>query len=192
MTVPPPSLPQSVADLVSAADAGIAHDFTFFWGHRSRRDGVLGPSVLSQWYPAPFAVDGIIYPTAEHYMMAEKARLFGDSAVLAEILATEDPRGAKALGRRVMHFDEARWNDAAFATVVRGNAAKFTQNESLGAVLRDTGTSVIVEASPVDTVWGIGLAADDPRATDPRQWNGSNLLGFALMAVRATLSPRGH
>jgi len=49
---------------------------------------------------------------------------------------------------------------------------------------------VLVEASPLDRVWGIGLAADDPRAADPAGWRGLNLLGFALMEARDLLSGR--
>ena len=69
----------------------------------------------------------------------------------------------------------------------RGNVAKFSQNAELGAFLLGTGHQVLVEASPVDPIWGIGLAATDPAAQDPRAWRGLNLLGFALMAARDVL-----
>ena len=84
-------------------------------------------------------------------------------------------------------FDASRWDAAAFGIVTRGSKEKFGQNPELRAFLLETGDAVLVEASPVDSVWGIGLAADDPRASDPRQWQGRNLLGFALMAARSQL-----
>lgn len=120
-------------------------------------------------------------------MTAEKARLFGDEAALERGLAKDDPAAAKAAGRGVLGFDEAMWRRHRFEVVVRGNQAKFTQHAALRAFLVGTGDRVLVEASPVDAIWGIGLAVDDPRAQDPARWLGLNLLGFALMQVRETL-----
>jgi ribA/ribD-fused uncharacterized protein len=54
--------------------------------------------------------------------------------------------------------------------------------------LLGTNVRVLAEASPSDRIWGIGLGADDECASDPRRWNGLNLLGFALMSARATLA----
>ena len=172
--------------LLAAIERGQQPDFLFFWGHKAKH-GDLGKHVLSQWWPARFEVEGQAYPTAEHYMMAEKARLFGDDEMRRKILAAPDPGKAKALGRKVRGFDAASWDAVCFDIVVRGNVAKFGQDPMLGGWLRKTGTAVLVEASPVDPIWGIGLAADDPRAQDPAQWQGRNLLGFALMRVRAGL-----
>ena len=87
-----------------------------------------------------------------------------------------------------MGYDDARWVAHRFDAVVRGNQAKFSQAKRLREFLAATAPRVLVEASPVDAIWGIGMAADDPRATDPRQWAGLNLLGFALMAVRDRLA----
>ena len=142
---------------------------------------------LSQWFPAAFTVDGIRYATAEHWMMAEKARLFEDGLALARVLAKDDPGAAKAAGRSVRGFDEAVWRRHRFDIVVRGNRAKFEQHPLLRDFLLATGDQVLVEASPVDPIWGIGLAAGDPRAQDPMHWQGLNLLGFALMAARDAL-----
>ncbi|MGJ5203315.1 NADAR family protein [Bradyrhizobium sp. HKCCYLR20261] len=97
------------------------------------------------------------------------------------------PSQAKKLGREVRGFDDARWTAHRFDIAVRGNVAKFGQNPPLGQWLRSTAEAVLVEASPVDRIWGIGLAADDPRARDPLTWLGLNLLGFALMKARAAL-----
>jgi ribA/ribD-fused uncharacterized protein len=158
-----------------------------FWGHEPRADGRLSESVLSQWWPCRFVVDGQLYTTAEQFMMAGKARLFGDAAALAEILATHDPAACKALGRKVRGFDGARWTAAAFEVVTRGNVAKFGDDPALRAYLLGTGDDVLVEASPVDRIWGIGLASDHASVGDPHAWRGQNLLGFALQRARAIL-----
>ena len=176
--------------LAALVARGARPAYLMFWGHRPRRDGALGPSCLSQWWPSPFTVEGVVYPTAEHWMMAAKARLFGDGETADRILAASSPAQAKALGRRVRGFDEERWAACRVELVVRGNLAKFGQDAKLRAYLLDTGTRVLVEASPLDAVWGIGCAATDPRATDPARWPGRNLLGFALMEVRDRLAGR--
>ena len=135
-------------------------------------------------------LDGVRFATAEHYMMWRKALLFGDEEVAAQVLTAVHPKQAKDFGRRVRGFDEADWVAHRRAIVVDGNAAKFAQHPALGDYLAGTGERVLVEASPVDRVWGVGLAADDPRAGKPRAWRGLNLLGFALADVRAQLGSR--
>lgn len=150
--------------------------FTFFWS---------GP--FSQWHRSPFQIDGTLYVTAEQYMMAGKARLFGDDDALARILATDEPREQKALGRRVRGFEEARWNAAARDIVFTGNRAKFTTHRDLLQLLLETEGTMLVEASPLDTVWGIGMAADNPAARDRASWQGANWLGEVLTRLRDTL-----
>lgn len=167
--------------------AGERPAFLFFWGHQPRDDGALGASCLSQWYPARFSLDGEAYATTEHWMMAEKARLFEDHETRERILAAATPAEAKDLGRAVRGFENEAWNRARHDVVLRGNLAKFGQNPELGRFLRDTAAQVLVEASTVDRIWGIGLAQDDPRAADPTRWRGLNLLGFVLMEARSTL-----
>lgn len=178
---------RNVAELIAALRRGERIKYLMFWGHRPPRSGGVGRGCLSQWWPAEFTVDGVRYRTAEHYMMAAKARLFGDERAEARILAAGHPGEAKDLGRRVRGFDEARWAAARFDLVVRGNLAKFGGHPELREFLLGTGNRVLVEASPVDRVWGIGLAADDERAERPEHWRGLNLLGFALMEVRRVL-----
>lgn len=170
-------------DLRSRFNAGEAFKFVFFWGHQTHKKEVTA-TCFSQWYEAPFVVDGERYPTAEHFMMAQKAALFGDQETRALVLRAPNPGAAKALGRRVRGFDEAVWTEKRFAIVVRANEAKFSQNPELEQFLKTTGSRILVEASPVDKIWGIGLAQDDERAKDPNAWLGLNLLGFALMQVR--------
>lgn len=188
MSQPPIPPLTEVAALVAAIQQGLQPQYLFFWGHTPRADGQVGAGCLSQWWAAaPFEVGGVVYPTAEHFMMAEKARLFGDAVAREEILATTDPAAAKKLGRSVRGFEPTRWEQHRFDIVVRGNVAKFSQHPVLRDFLLQTGTHILVEASPLDRIWGIGLAADSPVATDPAQWRGLNLLGFALMVVRAQL-----
>ncbi|MEU4568886.1 NADAR family protein [Micromonospora sp. NPDC023956] len=179
--------PYSVADLTDAVRAGRTPRFLFFWGHRARPDGTVGPACLSQWWPAPFVVDGTAFATAEHYMMWAKAMLFGDRATAGKVLTVAHPNEAKTLGRAVAGFDERTWQEHRYDIVVAGNVAKFGQHPDLRAFLLATGERVLVEASPLDRVWGIGLASTDPAAADPARWRGLNLLGFALMRARAAL-----
>ncbi|RKE19005.1 NADAR family protein [Streptomyces sp. TLI_171] len=175
-------------ELVAAVASGVRPKYLHFWGHRPQRDGQIGAGALSQWWPSPFTVDGVQYRTAEHWMMAGKARLFGDEEILPRILQSRTPAEAKKLGRLVRGFDDARWTAQRFDLVVAGSVAKFGQDDRLRAYLVRTGGRVLVEASPLDRIWGIGLAADDERANSPAQWPGLNLLGFALMEARAQLT----
>lgn len=179
-------LPDDVQALRAAVQSGLQPKYLFFWGHTG--DAEVGPHVLSQWYPVEFTLDGVVYATAEHWMMAAKARLFGDDTALTSILAAKTPGEAKALGRGVRGFDGPTWNAAKMDIVVAGNRAKFGQHPDLQAYLQSTRDRVLVEASPVDLVWGIGWAAHAPEARDPSQWRGENLLGFALMRARSQLS----
>ena len=179
---------RSVEDLLRALDAGATPKYVLFWGHQANADGSIGKGCLSQWFESSFRVDGQTYLTAEHFMMAEKARLFDDVETRANILAARTPAEAKKLGRGVKGFDDALWEQGRFDIVVRANEAKFLQNRALRNYLLTTGDRVLVEASPVDRIWGVGLAANDERALEPRAWCGLNLLGFALMEVRARLA----
>ena len=145
------------------------------------------PAVFGQWTDSVFVVDGVTYRCAEQFMMAEKARLFGDEATRAQIIASTSPREHKALGRRVAGFDHAVWERTRLDIVVRGNLAKFGQNPAMRAALLATGDKLLVEASPLDRIWGVGLRADDPRIHDRATWGGQNLLGEALMRARTEL-----
>ncbi|WP_413759147.1 NADAR family protein [Streptomyces sp. MMBL 11-3] len=173
--------------LVSAVRAGAKVRYLHFWGHRPRADGRIGPSCLSQWWPSPFTVDGVEYRTAEHWMMARKARLFGDAEAERLALDAANPALAKKAGRLVRGFDEAVWERERFGIVVEGSVRKFASDEALRGFLLGTGERVLVEASPLDRVWGIGLPADADAASDPTRWRGPNLLGFALMQARSHL-----
>lgn len=161
-----------------------------FWGH-TPNPKKMTKACLSQWYDCRFEADGVQYHTTEQYMMAQKAVLFCDMETYAKIMAADDPKDYKELGREVRFFDAAAWDHAKYPIVLRGNLAKFGQNPELWAYLDGTGDSVLVEASPYDGIWGVKLPMDDPRIGDPNQWNGENLLGFALMETRDILREKG-
>jgi ribA/ribD-fused uncharacterized protein len=179
---------RTVEDLKTIAASGLSPKYVFFWGHTPKVQGQIDQSCLSNWYPATFSVGGIEYPNTEHFMMAEKARLFGDETIRAQILRAKSPGVAKSLGRKVSGFDEATWRAHRFGIVVTGNHAKFAQNQDMGDFLRRTGSQVLVEASPRDRIWGIGMGKNNEHAENPLLWKGLNLLGFALMEVRHRLS----
>ncbi|MEM9244853.1 MAG: NADAR family protein [Cyanobacteria bacterium P01_F01_bin.153] len=172
----------SVEALHNHLAKGSQGKYLFFWGHQNK-SGAVTKSCFSQWYDSRFEEDGIIYPTAEHYMMAEKARLFGDTEALQKIIGATNPGEAKALGRTVQNFDQDVWIKHRFEIVVRGNTLKF-RDPALQELLLNTGDHILVEASPVDRIWGVGLGQDDGSIANPYRWKGSNLLGFALMKVR--------
>jgi len=178
------SLMRNRAALIAAVAAGQRPKYLFFWGHTGGPDS---KACLSQWYPAPFEVDGVRYATAEHWMMVGKARLF-EPAMIEPILAAPSPAAAKALGRTVAGFRPDVWDAHKVDIVVEGSVHKFAQNPVMGAFLAGTKQRVLVEAAPRDRIWGIGLGADNPKAQDPRTWRGHNHLGFALMEARARLA----
>ena len=131
------------------------------------------------------------YATAEHFMVAEKARLFGDASALARVLSAKSSAEAKAVGREVVGYVDDVWSNARFDAVVRGKMAKFGASADLRAFLLETGGRILVEAAPRDTLWGIGLGRDHPRASDPSGWRGQNLLGFALMQRARQVAAHG-
>lgn len=161
--------------------------FVFFWGHTPKQNNVLDHSVFSQWYFSPFYVENCLFPTAEHYMMYQKALLFGQKSIAEEILLAKSPAQAKDLGRNVLNFDEKLWQQHRMDIVVKGNLAKFSQNEALREYLLQTGNRILVETSPTDHIWGVGLEKNNPKIENPLLWKGENLLGFALMQVRDLL-----
>ncbi|MFK7969670.1 MAG: NADAR family protein [Bacteroidia bacterium] len=183
--------PFTQQSLIAQLEAGARIKYIFFWGHTATREAI-SKHCFSQWFERDFIVDGINYPTAEHWMMAEKARLFGDEEVLEQILKSSKPGEAKDLGRRVRDFDNETWNAKRFDIVVQGNFHKFQQHDDLRNFLIQTNERVIVEASPVDVIWGIGIAEDSNDAMNPARWKGPNLLGFALMEVRHRMKNLGN
>lgn len=170
--------------LIDNFEKGKRTKYLFFWGHQKSKSGELTSSCFSQWWTSPFIVEKVKFNTAEHWMMAQKALLFVDKEIYDKIIIAKSPAEAKALGRQVRNFDETTWNHKRFEIVVRGSLEKFTQHKDLKEFLLNTKERVLVEASPIDRIWGIGLKADSDKAENPKRWNGLNLLGFALMEVR--------
>jgi ribA/ribD-fused uncharacterized protein len=180
--------PRNVAELRQLIIAGRRPEYVLFLAPDPAEPGVLGSECLSQWYPSEMQLDGVRFPTAEHYMMWRKARLFGDSDVERQLLADDSPAVAKRLGRAVRNFRSDVWDRHRFDVVVDGSLAKFEQNERLRRYLLGTGDSILAEANPVDDIWGVGFEATDPQAQNPLRWTGPSLLGFALMRARDRLA----
>ena len=148
--------------------------------------------LFSQWADIPMVIDGVEYSCNEQYMMAEKARLFGDDEMHAKIMASDNPEEMKMkFGRHVRNFDDSVWKANARDIVYKANYAKFTQNYDCLLELAYSRGKTVVEASPTDKIWGIGLDQFDPRATDESQWQGTNWLGEAIMKVRDELEKDG-
>lgn len=155
----------------------ITDKYVFFWG-----------GVFSQWAKSTFKdVNGEQFTSCEQYMMYKKAELFNDKDTAIKILATNDVKKIKQLGREVQNFNNDVWDAEKLKIVISGNVYKFTQNESLKAELLKHKGKTFVEASPQDIIWGIGLHYDDDAVLDPKQWKGQNLLGIALTKVRNVL-----
>ena len=178
----------NIERLIREFELGKDLDFLFFWGHTEKLDGKISKQCLSQWFNASFLFDGVKYKTAEHWMMAQKALLFNEKHSFDKIVKSHTPKEAKALGRKVKNFGPDVWNDHKYQIVVAGNLHKFTQNTELFNYLKGTQERYLLEASPVDKVWGIGVSEDSEEADNPYAWTGENLLGFALMEVRDKIS----
>jgi len=150
--------------------------FTFFWS---------GP--FSQWYPAQFIIEGKTFTCAEQYMMYKKAEFFGDKEIAEKIMQVNDPKTQKMLGRKVSGFNVDEWNKNAKAFVYMGNYHKFIQNPKLLEKLMETKGTTLVEASPYDTIWGIGLSEDNINIFNRDKWRGTNWLGEVLTSLRDDL-----
>lgn len=170
---------------------GNRYKFLFFWGHTPPADGSINESCLSQWWMQPFCIDGVGYTCAEQYMMAEKARLFQDDEMLEQIMKAAFPKEMKAYGRAVKNFDKYEWEENCFRIVKTANKAKFSQNDKLLEFILGTRNRILVEASPRDCIWGIGMGKSNPDAENPIKWRGKNLLGFALTELRDDLLREG-
>ena len=153
---------------------GVALKFSYFWGHTNKLNEEVGKFCFSQWFESPFTVDNKTYKTAEHWMMSQKALLFNDNATSEKVLVADKPGEVKELGRQVLGFDDHVWNDKLFEIVRIGNIHKFNQHPILADYLIKTGDRVLVETSPVDIVWGIGLSQDSMDIDNIYAWRGLN------------------
>lgn len=151
-------------------------EFLFFW---------KSAEIYSNWHPSVFTDEaGHRFVNSEQFLMYHKALVMGDAETAAQILRETNPGKIKALGRQVRNFNEALWEEKRLGVMEAGCYLKFTQNSAMQAELLATGKRTLVEASPVDAIWGIGMAEDDALAEIPAKWRGRNLLGIALTNVR--------
>lgn len=149
--------------------------FTFFW---------KSESPFSQWYPSPFTINGKTFKTAEHKMMYEKAMLFSDTYAAIDILKANHPRKAKEIGRNVQNFDPVAWHRASYDIVYQANEHKFKTHPDLLKILLATEGTLLVEASPYDNIWGIGMDEAAALQTPKEKWPGKNQLGIILTNLR--------
>ena len=178
--------------LIERLEGGDTLKFLYFWGHTNKYNEEVGKFCFSQWFESPFTVNDVIYKTSEHWMMAHKALLFNDRNNFEKIINCDKPGEAKEYGRQVLGYDDQTWNDKKFDIVKLGNIHKFNQNHEFAKYLIKTDDRIIVEASPVDTIWGIGLSQDSSNIENIYNWRGQNLLGFVLMETRDFLKSFGH
>lgn len=154
----------------------VTNKYVFFWN-----------GIYSQWYEAPMTIDGVLYNCCEQYMMHQKALFFGDTETAEKIMLTSHPRDQKKLGREVKNFNKERWDKVNLQIVYKGNYSKFTQNDGLKSALLATGNKILVEASPYDQIWGIGMGEEENGIDNPINWKGQNLLGWAITLVKQEL-----
>lgn len=172
----------------------LIHFISFIHTKYSAMPGIIGfwkvdedYGWLSQWWKSDFVIDKVRYVCGEQYMMAQKALLFKDLDTYDKIMGTNNQQKMKQLGRMVKGFDEKTWIKNREQIVYDANYAKFSQNKELKDQLLLTREKELVEASPYDCIWGIGVTVHDKRFKKPHLWKGQNLLGNALMHVRAEL-----
>jgi ribA/ribD-fused uncharacterized protein len=154
----------------------INENYIYFFGEKNDY------GCFSQFYPCKFVYDCKIFMCCEQFMMYNKAILFGDIKIANKILQETSPKKIKSLGRKVCNFDENIWNENKEKIVFKGNFLKFTQNENLKRILIETQNKMLIEASPYDKIWGIGISKT--QAINGVKWKGLNLLGNILMDVR--------
>lgn len=178
------SLNFTIENLKSEYNKGIKKEYVFFW---KSRGNLISNSCFSQWCKIDFKENNTTYCCMEQYMMSKKALLFNDLEINKKIMESKDPNQIKSYGRKVKNFDEQLWNKYKYLIVLTGNYMKFIQNKDLMLYLFNTKNKILVEASPYDTIWGIGMSAENKEINNPNFWKGENLLGFALTEVREEL-----
>ena len=149
-------------------------------------------SCYSQWAMRDIKIDDQIFNCNEQFMMYKKAELFGDDYAIEQIMKNSNPAVQKSWGRRVKNFDRDKWEQIARNVVYKANYAKFAQHKDLKQELLESGDKIIVEASPTDCIWGVGLRATDSKILDSKNWRGTNWLGEAIMQVRDYLQTKSN
>lgn len=155
----------------------ITKNYIFFWGG----------SVLSNWADTPLILPNIniTVPTSEHYFMYLKAIYFNDVETAEEILKSKTPRDAKKLGRKVKNFSEELWRNERENAMLTALKLKFQQSSKFRKIIVAAKKSNLefAEASPHDSIWGIGMGEDHPNLLNTSLW-GLNLLGKCLNTIR--------
>jgi ribA/ribD-fused uncharacterized protein len=139
---------------------------------------------FSNFYPAPFEYQGIQFSCSEQFFMYAKAKFFKDNIRAQRILNAKTPATMKKNGRLVQNFDPTIWDQHKENIMYIAIREKFNQNPTILKKLLKTNNKLLVEASPWDTVWGIGLAKNDPLIHDENNWKGQNLLGKLLTHLK--------
>lgn len=142
---------------------------------------------FSNMFEAPMQVDGLTFPTVEHYFQWSKAKMFGDEEAATNIMKTASPKSVKAYGKKVKNFEKDKWEEKKNEIMKIALKAKFSQHPELRNKLQDTGTKLLAEANPRDKYWGIGTSFDTSKAKDPAKWPGKNVVGNMLQELRSEL-----
>jgi len=180
-------------------EKALPNPILFYW--HDRRSDLWW--YMSNFAYTPFMAEGILYLSSEQWLMAHKAALFGDSAMVEKMIKPQWTGPAnieqwsqsdfdrwtammnyvKMCGRKVAGFDKEIWAQHAISIMVEGLIFKFKTRPSLLQGLLSTGNNVLAEASEQDPIWGIGMWEKD-YGTKYKQFNGTNWLGISLMTVR--------
>ncbi|CAF0964429.1 unnamed protein product [Adineta steineri] len=144
-------------------------------------------SPFSNFHPCTFSENEVQFHCSEQYMMYHKAKLFGDNETAEAILEAKSPADCKALGRIVRNFDGKLWMDNRTHIVSNALQLKFYQDTKMKQALLEQDGNLLVEASPNDGIWGVGLKKTDPLIKKRSNWQGLNLLGYILTDVLQTM-----
>ena len=138
----------------------------YFWG-----------GIFSNFYPL---AGGSV--TSEKFFMMSKAILFNDEPSLKKIAMSASPMAAKRLGRKVKNFNPEVWDKMKEPAMMSALMHKFAISPDFQVSLKESGNKLLVEASPDDSIWGIGFSEHDAEGNEAN-W-GQNLLGKCLMELR--------
>lgn len=152
-------------------------NYLFFFGSNSP---------FSNWYPVEYTHNGITFNCSEQGVMYEKAILFNDHDIANKILqcSNTEQKKMKALGRKVKNFKNNVWNQNKQNIYKVHITEKFKQNHDIKSIMMATQNKIFVEASPYDSIWGIGMSESNAKKLDPSEWKGSNLLGKILTEIK--------
>lgn len=163
------------------------------FGQAQSDSRVVNSDCLSPWFPSPFKAEGALFKSLEHFMVAEKARLFKDLPSALKAIMSKTPQKAHKVSKTITGVDNALWATHCEALLVKANYYKFREHQVLTDYLTSTEERILVFADREDILFGAGLPLEaEEMLADPFQWPGENKLGFALMAVRDLLCGKGE